>query len=602
MAHNHKELSRRQFLKMLGVGTAATYLAACAPGAAPTAPGAVPAAEPQQEGQVAQVPRNRTLFLMWAGQEGRYVDHELWNPYAVGANHQNGPGIFYEPLYFYSAFADKMIPWLAESFQYNDDFTKLTIKTREGVTWSDGVPFSAEDVAFTYNTLRDLGGKVRWGVDAKQFVEEAVAKDENTVEIKFTVPAPRFFYFSSYKFDIGIYPVPKHIFENVEDWSTFGHFDLSKGWPVTTGPWKVSFASPEQKIIDLRDDWWAVRAGLTEMPKVQRIVYLPFAGETQAAQALITNQIDCSLDLRPRTIKQVVNQNPAIITHTGRELPYGYVDWWPTALYLNNSKAPFDKADIRWAVSYYIDRQQVVDVGYEGAGSISRLPMPTYPPLMPYFEAVEDLLRIYDTTEYNPAKGDELMQKNGFTKDGEGYWVDANGQRIEVPINGWTVMADIGPVIAEQLKRAGFDAKFQMPVDAGEQFSQATYTAQLSGHGGSVRDPYFTLRLFQSTTLAVPGAHQVNFTQWQNEEYDRIVDQVYQTPMEDIPTLIELFRQAMEIWLPELPNVQITEWYHRIPMNTTYWLNWPTRENPYVNGAFWHLTFPLILMKLRPAQ
>jgi peptide/nickel transport system substrate-binding protein len=58
----------------------------------------------------------------------------------------------------------------------------------------------------------------------------------------------------------------------------------------------------------------------------------------------------------------------------------------------------------------------------------------------------------------------------------------------------------------------------------------------------------------------------------------------------------------MEIWLPELPNVQVTEWYHHIPMNTTYWQGWPTEEDPYVNGAFWHLTFPLILNRLKPAQ
>ncbi len=610
MSGNHPGLSRREFLKWLGVAAASSYAVSCAPAAPPPAappatpvPGApTPTSPPAVAPKVKEVPRNRTLILMWAGQEGRYVDHELWNPYAVGANHQNGPGIFYEPLYFYSAFADKWIPWLAESHEYSPDFMELTIKTRSGVTWSDGVPFSAEDIAFTYNALRDQGAKVRWGVDVQQFVEEAKALDANTVHIKFKVPAPWFLYFTTYKFDIGVYPVPKHIFEQVEDWSTFTHFDLEKGWPVTTSPWKVVFASPEQKIIDRRDEWWAVKAGLAEMPKVERIVYLPWAGETQAAQALITNQIDCSLDLRPRTIKQVIAQNPNIITHSGRELPYGYVDWWPTSLYLNNEKPPFDNPDVRWAISYFIDRQKVVDVGYEGAGSISKLPLPSYPPLMPYFDAIKDLLQQYDTTEFNPAKGAALLEKNGFKKDSEGFWVDANGQRITLPINGWAVMADIGPVVAELLKRQGIDAFYQMPVDAGDQFSQGTYIGQLSGHGGSVSEPYFTLRLYQTATKAVPGAHLVNFSRWHNEKYDEIVDQMAQTSSEDKARLIELFRQAMEIWLPELPDVQITEWYHRIPMNTTYWKGWPTRDDPYVNGAFWHLTFPLILMRLEPTQ
>lgn len=55
--------------------------------------------------------------------------------------------------------------WLAESFEFAPDFKRLTIKTRAGITWSDGEPFSAEDVAYTLNSLRDLGPKVRWGVD-----------------------------------------------------------------------------------------------------------------------------------------------------------------------------------------------------------------------------------------------------------------------------------------------------------------------------------------------------------------------------------------------------------------------------------------------------
>jgi len=53
------------------------------------------------------IPRNRTMSLVWGGREGRWVDFDLWNPYSIGSNHQNGPNIIYEPLAYYSAFADK---------------------------------------------------------------------------------------------------------------------------------------------------------------------------------------------------------------------------------------------------------------------------------------------------------------------------------------------------------------------------------------------------------------------------------------------------------------------------------------------------------------
>ncbi|TMJ55674.1 MAG: hypothetical protein E6G90_06955, partial [Alphaproteobacteria bacterium] len=114
------------------------------------------------------VVRERTVILVWGGREGRWVDWDLWNPYSVGANHQNGPNLVYEPLAYYSAFADKTQMWLAESYAFTPDFKRLTINTRPGVNWSDGVPFGAEDVAYTLNSLRDLGPKVRWGVDVQQ--------------------------------------------------------------------------------------------------------------------------------------------------------------------------------------------------------------------------------------------------------------------------------------------------------------------------------------------------------------------------------------------------------------------------------------------------
>ncbi len=164
-------------------------------------------------GGLKEVPRNRTLKMMRGGVSGQHADYELWNPYAIGSNHQNGANIMYEPLAFYSAFADKETLWLAESYSYNEDNTELTIKTRQGVSWSDGEPFSAEDVAYTFTALKELGSQVRWGVNVQQFVESAEAIDESTVLIKFNVPAPRFFDFVSYKYDIGVYIVPKHIYE-----------------------------------------------------------------------------------------------------------------------------------------------------------------------------------------------------------------------------------------------------------------------------------------------------------------------------------------------------------------------------------------------------
>ena len=60
----------------------------------------------------------------------------------------------------------------------------------------------------------------------------------------------------------------------------------------------------------------------------------------------------------------------------------------------------------------------------------------------------------------------------------------------------------------------------------------------------------------------------------------------------DEPRLLAHFRQAMEIWLRELPSIPLLQWYHRIPHNETYWQNWPT------NSAYWARTWLLVLLAL----
>jgi peptide/nickel transport system substrate-binding protein len=328
----------------------------------------------------------------------------------------------------------------------------------------------------------------------------------------------------------------------------------------------------------------------------------PFVGEQQSAQAVIANQVDYDNNLQPATFPTVLAQNPKIITHALRDKPYGYVDWWPISLYVNNTVKPYDNKDVRWALSYYMNRQQIVDVGWSGAGSLYPVTMPSYPGLRPYVDGIKDLLEKYDTLEYNVQKGDDLLTKNGFKKGSDGIWADASGAKLKFDILGSNTFAAIGPVVQELLKRAGIEGTYIQPPDSDDRFFKGDYVAKLYGHGGSIKDPYLTMRLYQTATEAVPGAHLANFPKWSNKEFDKIVDDMAVTPTDDQAKTMELYHKAMEIWLPEMPDIVLTESYHRIPMNTTYWTGWPTKDDPYVNGAFWHLTHQLVLNHLDPVQ
>ncbi len=199
----------------------------------------------EKEVGLKEVPRERTLILMFGGTAGQWPDAGLGNVYG-GLSHQNGIASMLEPLAFYSAFAAKEILWLAESYKYNDTFTELDITVRKGAEWSDGVPFTAKDVAFTINMLVKNAPKLRDSAQIKEWVKEATATDDYNAKITFNQPNPRFFYdYLSFKFDTGDYLVPEHIFKDVEDPSTFVYWDPSQGLARQHGALQAGIAYPD---------------------------------------------------------------------------------------------------------------------------------------------------------------------------------------------------------------------------------------------------------------------------------------------------------------------------------------------------------------------
>jgi peptide/nickel transport system substrate-binding protein len=588
-------LSRRRLLE-LGAGAAVAAASLdhlVVPGTAIAAPRA----------QLADVARGDTMVLVGVGGESpdQFTDVDVVNPLlGVGPNNsRSGFQVVYEPLAMYDVLTGTEQPWLAESYTYNADFTALSVKLRAGIMWNDGQPFTAADVKFTIEALRDDDGTLFNASEMKKWVKDVTVADDLNFTFNLNAPNPRFMFgFFTNHDDIGSFIVPKHIFEG-QDLHTFKNLDLANGLPVSTGPYKLVATSAQQKVWDLDPNWWGAKTGFQKLPAPKRLIFLPTFDDTKMSQLVIANEADISLNISPATMPTLFAQNPKITTHSGQQPPFGYTDWWPSGLGFNCEKEPWNNPDVRWAMSYALDRDQLVKFGERGAGGPTVLPYPYYPPLMEYIDAAKDLLTTYPTNTFDLDKSGQLLTQAGYAKGGDGFWAK-DGKKLSMAITTFSVFANIAPLVVTQLQNAGIDASFAMPTTFYNDMTTGTAEAFIFGHGGSVRDPYETMELYHSKWYKPTGTAATQFYRWKNADYDAVVDQMATIGGSD-PKTKELFLKGTEIWLKELPDVPLLQFYHRIPMNQTYWTNWPTQDNPYINGAFWHRTALLIMLGVQPA-
>src|SRR5262249_38921163 len=148
------------------------------------------------------------------------------------------------------------------------------------------------------------------------------------------------------------------------------------------------------------------------------------------------------------------------------------------------------------------------------------------------------------------------MQAKGYAKDNGGFWAK-DGKRFSIVITASPpFFTDISPVIVEQLRKAGIDASWKSPSNAGTLISQGDADAYYQIPGGSVRDPYQTLAFFLSKYSAPTGQPAVYPYRWKNEQYDQLVDQLGKMAPGD-SQFMTTYHQAMEQWIPNLPEIPL---------------------------------------------
>jgi len=588
----------RQFSVIFSIVLILVVVVGCgAPAAAPAESGGEAAAGEESastagmsaaESAARSIPRGKTVILQRGG--NTIADFNVMNPYSLGGLGRIRDTLnktVYEFLFYYNHNDGEISPWLATGYEYNDTFDEITITLREGVEWSDGTPFTAADVEYTIETLK-ANDTLVFANQMQEWIEAIEIADDLTFTIVLTKPNPRWlFIFLAENSEINMAILPKHIWEG-QDAETFSNFDLEQGWPVGTGPYRLVAASESQQVFDRRDDWWAVKTGFAELPEVERFIRIPGGDAASAARLFAQGEVDFGGPLGKGDFEAARDRNPELMAWHNEGPTWGTADACVYILGLNTAVAPFDNPDVRWAINHAIDRNRLVELAYENSTVPMIMPLSSFGGVLAYQDQIQDLIDQYQVDNPNATLVEELMGGAGYTKDDEGFWVGDDGNRVIMNISTTGGRRPMGPPLAQQLRDAGFDAiaKHDETGQIVNGIRDGSETTWIEPHCGAAQEPFPTFSHFHSKNSApigeVTGYRWAN-SRYENPEYDAILDAMEaMAPSVDNADYVDLWHQAADIWLRDLPEIVLAEERHVWTFNARCWTGWPNEDDPYI--------------------
>jgi peptide/nickel transport system substrate-binding protein len=350
------------------------------------------------------------------------------------------------------------VPALAESWQMDGD--AYVFNLRKNVSWQDGEPFTANDVVFTVNYIKEH--PYQW-VNSEP-IKSAEALDDYTVKLNLNRSYAPFLDMVA-----GTLPIlPEHIYKDVSDPAQF-HDDKAL---IGTGPYRLlDYDKAQGTYLYEAYDGYYLGA-----PKVKQLRFVKVSSEMSAA-AMEKGDVDAagvpaevSEDLKKKGLTVLKGTRDGI-----------------TKIMVNHKKEPFSDVRLRQAIYYAIDRQSLVDTSLRGYGIIASPGL-----FAPDSEWYNPDVEAY---AYNQSKADELLGEMGYAKDGQ-YFIK-NGQPLEVEMLVTSTNERAGELIKQYLEQAGFKITLKS-VDSKTLDSLVgkwDFDLALSGHGGMCGDPEILNRI-----------------------------------------------------------------------------------------------------------
>lgn len=528
-----------------------------------------------------------------------------------GTNRNQGAHqAMWEPLFILNYESGEIQPWLGTSFDANETQDVWTLHLREGVKWSDGEDFNADDVVFTINMLLgDATATLAEAANMQQWVTSVEKIDDLTVQFNLTRPNPRFqLDYFSVRIWGSVLIMPEHIWAG-QDPFTFTFYDAEKGWPIGTGPYTLTLAESNRFVWDRNDAWWGAAAGFHDLPVPLRLIFQITGSEENKAQLMTNHQLDSVMNITLGAFEAIQARNPGVQAWNSA-LPYAWADPCPRQMSFNLTVAPWDNVNMRKAVAAIIDRQQIIDIAYEGTSEPSKTMFVQYGGMAPFIDAIVAAGMELPATGDAEA-GKAMIEAEGYALNGSGiYEKDGQALSADIVVNNSTAeYTRTVDVIVEQLRAAGIDATSR-PVTGsthGDNVNLGNFTLAYDWDAcGSVNEPWVSMNRYTSRFVVPVGERSPgsnNWVRWNTEgtaAYSAIVEEIGSLPLGD-PSIPGMVAEAYQHLYNEVPFIPLVQASKLVPFDTTYWTGWPTAENNYNHPATWWNSTHQIILNLQKA-